>query len=176
MTKLISYFIFPFFIFYRALNNLNLYLNVKAELYRFIGCNVGDNVKIQKGAELNGCKNIKLGDNVFIGSNCVIVAYDEKVEIGDNTLIGASTKIISRTHRYDFSKDLYINEQGYINKAVNVGANVWIGFNCVILSGVTICNDSVIAAGSVVTKNITTPGVYGGVPAKFIKAIDYGKK
>jgi maltose O-acetyltransferase len=91
------------------------------------------------------------------------------VEIGKNTLIAAHCSITSVTHdARAYEKGLLYKETKII-KPVKIGNNVWIGSNCVILPGVTIGDNAVIAAGAVVRQDVTPQTVMGGVPAREIR-------
>lgn len=84
--------------------------------------------------------------SVFINRNCYIVAY-ERIVIGSGVTIGPSTCIVDHDHS--------MTNKGLMETGpISIGDNVWIGANCVILKGVTIGNNSVIASGSVVTKDV----------------------
>ncbi|TOB35760.1 hypothetical protein CGK06_26050 [Vibrio parahaemolyticus] len=76
--------------------------------------------------------------------------------------------MISRNHKFS-DIDKYIKEQGYQNAPIVIGNDVWIGFNSTILPGVSIGDGAVIAAHSVVTKDVPSYTVVGGIPAKEIK-------
>ncbi|WP_318411631.1 acyltransferase [Photobacterium leiognathi] len=170
MIKVISYIYMPLFLLKRFVFGSKIYSAIVINCYKLLGANIDDKVTFQYGALLSGCKNITIKNGTFIGRGVSITAYKEKVIIGSNCLIAADVKIISRSHNYmKMYNNVPILEQGYSHKEVLIGNNVWIGFNSIILSGVTICNNVVIAAGSVVTHSIDTPGVYGGIPAKLIK-------
>ena len=120
-------------------------------------CKIGDNsfvgpfVEIQKGVE--------------IGSNCKIQSHSficELVSIGSNCFIGHGVMFINDTMKTGPAN----GDQSKWQKT-SIGNNVSIGSNATILP-VTICNDVVIGAGSVVTKNIEETGIYAGNPAKKI--------
>lgn len=92
---------------------------------------------------------ITLGDNVHITKNVEFITHD------------GGTLILRKHH-----------PKLEITKPITVGDDVYIGINSIILPGVTIGNRCIIAAGSVVTKDIPNNSVVGGVPAKFIKTVD----
>jgi acetyltransferase-like isoleucine patch superfamily enzyme len=136
----------------------------------------GENVVIVQPVNLYGCK---IGDNVFIGPF---------VEIQRNVIIGNRTRVQSHSfvcelvtigddcvvaHGVMFINDTYAiggparGDQSFW-KATRIGNRVSIGSNATILP-VTICDDVVIGAGSVVTRNIDEPGKYAGSPAKLIR-------
>ena len=92
-----------------------------------------------------------------------------KVEIGKYTMLANDVKVIGGDHRYDLS-GLPIIFSGRNNlKATKIGDDVWIGANSIIMTGVKIGDGAIIAAGSVVTKDIEPYIVVGGIPARFIK-------
>lgn len=116
---------------------------------------------------------ITIGNNTRIHGSC-IHAYN-KISIGENCLIAANCQIIDGNgHDLSFPDVANrINTRGDAKKII-IEDNVWIGANCIILPGVRIGYGSVIAAGSVVVKDIPAMCVAGGNPAKIIK--DYSKK
>ena len=111
-------------------------------------------------------KNIKIGKNVFINSCC---RFQDQggIEIGDNVLIGHNTTIATLNH--DFNPNLRANLNP---NPVKIGNSVWIGADCTILPGVNIGDGAVIAAGSVVTKNVKSNTIVAGNPAKILKNIE----
>lgn len=132
----------------------------------------GKNVKIIQPVNIYGCT---LQDDVFVGpfveiQNDVIVKNNTRIQshtfICSNVLIGEDCFI---GHGVMFTNDKFINRK--LSKdflATIIGNKVYVGSNSTILP-VTICDDVVIGAGSVVTKNITESGTYAGNPAKKIK-------
>lgn len=109
--------------------------------------------------------NIFIGENVMLNYGCVILDVCP-VTIGDHTLIGPNTHIYTACHSLDSKERLKDVEFG---KPVTIGKNVWIGGNCTILPGISIGDNSIIGAGSVVTKNVPNNVVVVGNPAKIMK-------
>jgi acetyltransferase-like isoleucine patch superfamily enzyme len=105
--------------------------------------------------------------NSFIGRNCVITAK-EKVIINKNCLIAEMAVIRDQDHLM-----VNINEnrtvQNFNIAPIEIKENVWIASKATILKGITVGEHSVVAASAVVTKNIPSFEVWGGIPAKFIK-------
>lgn len=110
-------------------------------------------------------KNITVGKNVFINS-CCHFQDQGGVFIEDGVLIGHN--VVFATLNHDILPE---KRQSIYPAPIKIGKNVWIGSNSTILSGVTIGNDAVIGAGSVVTKDVPENCVVAGNPAKIIKHI-----
>lgn len=110
-------------------------------------------------------KNIFVGKDVFI--NCGCHFQDQGgIYIDDGALIGSEVVMATLNHSLKAK-----NRHDLIPSPIHIGKNVWIGSHATILPGVTIGDNSVIAAGATVTKNVPSNTVYGGTPAKFIKNI-----
>lgn len=117
---------------------------------------------------------LRCPENIYIGSNshinhycCIWASPNSKIRIGDNGLMGPGTMILSSNH--GIKKGLPMREQPFTEKDVSIGNDVWIGAKSIIVAGVTIGDGAIIAAGSVVTKDVAPYSIAGGIPAKFIK-------
>lgn len=110
-------------------------------------------------------KNIHLGKNVFINSGCKFQDQGG-IYIGDGVLIGHNTVLATLNHGI-----LPEERHDLIPKSIHIGNNVWIGSNSTVLAGVTIGDNAVIGAGSVVTKDIPENMIAVGSPARVIKSI-----
>lgn len=110
--------------------------------------------------------NIRIGKNVFINSGCCFQDQGG-IEIGDNVLIGQQVVIATINHDFNPSK-----RANMFPAPVKIGNSVWIGAHATILSGVTVGDNAIIAAGAVVTKDVPQNVVVAGVPAKIIKKIE----
>lgn len=130
---------------------------------------VGRNVNIQPLVRLEGFHNISIGDNSGIGRNSHLSALS-KISIGDNVMIGED--LIIKTANHTISASVEMIKLPMISKPVKIGNNVWIGARVIILSGVSIGDNVVVAAGAVVTKSFPSNCVIGGVPARIIKYIE----
>jgi acetyltransferase-like isoleucine patch superfamily enzyme len=108
---------------------------------------------------------IEIGKNVFINHGCSFLDLGG-ITIEDDVLIGPKVNLVTENHPLD-----PINRRALIAKAIVIKRNAWIGAAATILPGVTVGENSVIAAGAVVTKDVAANTIVGGVPAKFIKNI-----
>lgn len=106
--------------------------------------------------------NIEIGARVFINFNCTILDVG-KISIGDATQIGPSVQIYSADHPRDPAERLAGLES---SRPVKIGCNVWIGGGAIILPGVTIGDNAIIGAGSVVTRDVAPGVTVAGNPAR----------
>lgn len=133
-----------------VINPVNLY-----------GCTIGSNVFVGPFVEIQ--KDVNIGDRTKIQSHSFIC---ELVDIGKDSFIGHGVMFINDT----FAEGGPARGDKSLWKQTKIGDNVSIGSNATILP-VTVCDNVVIGAGSVVTKDIKTPGVYAGNPARLIKTL-----
>lgn len=132
----------------------------------------GENAEFRMGAYAVGCSNIKIGNNVVIRPNSVLIATEKgKIEIENNVLIGTGVHIYVSNHEFtDITKPIY--SQGHSSeKSVVLKEGCWIGANAVILPGVSIGINAVVGAGSIVTRNVEDFTVVAGNPARIIKTL-----
>lgn len=113
-------------------------------------------------------ENIYIGKNSYINGGHIMASPNAKITIGDDCLISYQVHMRTDMHAYSDSSTL-IRNQGFIEKDITIGNDVWIGYGAQIMSGVTVADGCVIGASAVVTHDTVPYGVYGGVPAKLIK-------
>ncbi|WP_138441800.1 sugar O-acetyltransferase [Marinobacter alexandrii] len=111
--------------------------------------------------------NIRLGTKVFFNFNCVVLDV-APVTIGSNTLFGPSVQIYTATHPINAAERRKWLESA---KPIMIGSDVWVGGGAIICPGVAIGDRSVIAAGSVVTRDVPPDTVVAGNPARVIRAL-----
>lgn len=144
------------------------FLNViKGLLLKGMGAKIGKRVVFYPGLWIAPGRNLVLGDDVDLAKD-VLITTSGGVTIGNRVLVGYRTQILSTNHVIPVGKE-HIFNAGHEKKTIIIEKDVWIGANCIILAGVTIGEGSVLAAGSVVTKNVPAFSIYGGVPAKLLK-------
>jgi acetyltransferase-like isoleucine patch superfamily enzyme len=158
---------------------------------------VGKNFIAQDNCEINGLsqKCLVFGDKVTIGSYAIIrpsnlyggeagvglkvgnnsnigpysyIGCSGYIEIGDNVMMSPRVSIYSENHNFS-DPEIPMNEQGVTRSFVKIEDDCWIAANSVILAGVTIGKGSVVAAGSIVTKDVPPFSIVAGNPAKVIK-------
>src|SRR5699024_86665 len=151
----------------RELNNVDIEsFERKNEIIKQLYGSTGSNHSIEDNFHCDLGYNIHVGDEFYAGYNCVILDMGE-VRIGDNCMLGPNVGIYTAGHSIE---PLDRNKSGY-TIPIKIGNDVWVGGNCVILAGVTIGDNSVVAAGSIVTKDVPKNTVVAGNPAKIIKEI-----
>ena len=138
---------------------------VRNILSKITGNKIDNSVQVLTPFNTDFGANIRLGKDVFINKSCMFVDLGG-IELEDKVLIGPDVKILSVNHPLDPK-----NRRGVILKGVKIKHNAWLGAGVTVCPGVTIGENSVIGAGSIVTKDVPNNTVYAGVPAKFIKNI-----
>lgn len=134
------------------------------QLLRFIGFDIGSPVIIDRNFQFADPHTIKIGNNVLIRENCVL---DHNITIEDYCTLSRDVMILSAGHNpVDMS---------YVAKPVILKKFCWVGARATIMSGVSIGEFSVVAAGSVVTKDVPPHSLVGGVPARVIRTLEKPK-
>lgn len=123
---------------------------------------VGDRTEIRPPFFVDYGYNIHVGSRVFLNFNCVLLDV-APITIGDRTQIGPDVQIYAADHPRDPSIRRANLENG---RPVRIGANVWIGGGAILLPGVTIGDDAIIGAGSIVTRDVPAGATVVGNPAR----------
>ncbi|MCU7491202.1 MAG: acyltransferase [Bacteroidota bacterium] len=151
---------------YKKINDVKLGENVK--IYDFVnlyGCSIGDNTKVGTFVEIQ--KNATIGKNCKISSHTFIC---EGVHIEDEVFIGHNVTFINDKYPQSTNPDGSMqNEQDWKVVETFIKKRASIGSSATILCGVTIGENAVVGAGSVVTKDVPPNAVVAGVPARIIK-------
>lgn len=131
-------------------------------------------MKIVGNPRIHPTASLRCGENIYLGKNshinqycCIWASKNSKIILGDNLLMGPGVKIFSSNHSSKLGTPM--NMQPHVEKDIIIGNDVWLGANSVIVAGVKIGDSAIIAAGSVVTKDVPEYTIVGGVPAKPIK-------
>lgn len=110
-------------------------------------------------------ENIHIGKNVFVNHACTFMDRGG-ITVEDNVLIGPKVNLITTNHPINPSE-----RRATISQPIVIKKGAWIGVGATILPGVTIGENSIVAAGAVVSKDVPDNTIVGGIPAKFIKSI-----
>lgn len=148
--------------------------NVTIDALSNNGVRLGNNVTIARYSTIQ-CTGVirEMGNGVEIGDNSAVGAYSflggqGGIKIGQNVIMGPKVNIFSENHNFD-QIDIPIRLQPTTRKGVVIEDNCWIGANSTIVDGVTVHSGCVVAAGSVVTRDVPSNTIVGGVPAKVIR-------
>ncbi|MFA6865989.1 MAG: sugar O-acetyltransferase [Clostridia bacterium] len=150
-------------------NNLKYTENVKGQdLLKKMFAVIGDECLILQPFYASwGGKNVHFGNNIFANFNLTLID-DGDIFVGDNVMMASNVTLVTATH--PINPTLRKTQTQY-NKPIYIGENVWLGANVVVLPGVSIGKNSVIGAGSVVTKDIPENVVAVGAPCKVLRLI-----
>lgn len=112
-----------------------------------------------------------IDNRVIIGMGANIRAAGGEIHIGEGTMLGPYVSLIGANHMMD-NKSYYIDQAWDDKKVgVNIAKNVWLGTGVIVLPGVSIGENSVIAAGAVVTRNVPSGELWAGIPAASIRTL-----
>jgi acetyltransferase-like isoleucine patch superfamily enzyme len=138
---------------------------VRAILSDIIGNDIAESTTIFAPFFTNFGRYIRIGKNVFINHACSFLDMGG-ITIEDNVLIGPKVNLITENHPIDPAQ-----RNSLIGKPILIKKNAWIGASATILPGITVGENSIVAAGSIVTKDVPANTIVGGNPAKTMKNI-----
>jgi acetyltransferase-like isoleucine patch superfamily enzyme len=139
---------------------------VRALFSDLIGKKVDDSFLLIPPFYATGGADTRIGRNVFVNQNCTF--YDlGGLDIADDVMIGPNVSLITSGHPVEPSR----RRDFTIAKPIVIERNVWIGAGATIIGSVTVGENSVVAAGSVVTRNVPPNTLVGGNPARVIRSI-----
>ena len=127
---------------------------------RFVWVGDGTKIRCHEG-------EVEIGAKTVLGQECTISAY-RHVRIGEQCVIADRAMFIDFDHGV-VDVERPIRHQGIYMRDVEVGSNVWIGYNACILRGVRVGDNSIVGANAVVTRDVPANAVVGGVPARVIR-------
>lgn len=136
--------------------------SLKRMILRIFGARVGIGVVIKPRVNIHFPWKLSIGDHVWIGEEVFMLNF-EQLTIGNNVCISQRVLLCGGNHNY---KD---PAMPYRNGPITLKDGSWIGAACFVGPNVTVGTDTVVAAGSIVTKSIYDNGIYGGNPLNFIK-------
>ncbi len=139
----------------------------KDKIIKKLFAKTGKQITVEQNFWCDYGYNIFVGENFYMNHNCTILD-GAKVKFGDNVFVAPNCGFYTAGHPLDYETR---NKGLEYAKPIEVGNNVWIGGNVVVLPGVTIGDNVVIGAGSVVNKDIPSNSIAVGNPCKVIKEI-----
>lgn len=131
----------------------------------------GNNVYIGRGCAITGIYNLEFKDNIYIGKN---VTIEIEGTIGSGVLIANNVGIVGRRDHDVFNNDSPaffargVREDRSLSLPTHIGDGSWIGYGAIIMSGVELGKNCIVASGSVVTKDIPENAIVGGNPARVL--------
>lgn len=141
-------------------------MEMKSAVEDILEREIPDTVRIRQPFYMDFGKNVTFGENIFVNAS-VHMQDHGGIRIGDNALIGHQVVFATLDH------DLAASKRSTLHPApIVLEEDVWIGANSVVLKGVTIGEGSVVAGGSVVTKDVPKNVVVGGNPARVLKKLE----
>jgi len=142
---------------------------IRTVFSELIGQKVDENFLLIPPFYTTGGDEIRVGRNVFVNQNCTF--YDlGGLDIADDVIIGPNVNIITSGHPLEPSQRRAVT----IGNPIVIERNVWVAAGATVVGGVTIGENSVVAAGSVVTKDVPSNALVGGNPARVIRSIGDG--
>ena len=139
---------------------------IRALFSNLIGKKVDDSFMLIPPFYTTGGPDIRVGRNVFVNQNCTF--YDlGGLDIADDVMIGPNVSLITSGHPIEPSR----RRDGVIAKPIVIERNVWIASGATVIGGVTVGENSVVAAGSVVTRDVPPNSLVGGNPSRVIRSI-----
>jgi len=147
------------------MNNSSDPAEIRHLLSQITGSEIDESVAVFTPLYINYGKHTRIGKNVFINFDCVFLDLGG-ITIEDNVLIAPKVSLLSEGHPASPQ-----NRQSLVPGHIRIKKNAWIGAGAIILPGVTIGENAVVAAGAIVSKDVADNIIVGGVPAKIIKTI-----
>ena len=144
--------------------------SVRKDLFPYNDFRIGTKSIVEDFATLNNAVGIlQIGERSLVGLSCVLIG---PIIIGDDVMLAQNIVVLGLNHNYQ-NINLPISKQSYSTQLITIEDECWIGANSVITAGVTIGKHSVVAAGSVVVKNVPSYCVVAGNPAKVVKRYNF---
>ncbi|WP_102292219.1 acyltransferase [Vibrio cyclitrophicus] len=142
-----------------------LIMRLRGLLYSPFMAKCGHNFQVASTCRILGLETLYVGDNVYFAANSFINGGGE-IHLGNDVMLGIGVVVVSGNHTLlDGSYRFGRREE----KSIDIGFGSWVGANSTILAGAVVPESSIVAAGGVVTCQLTSSGVYGGVPVRKIK-------
>lgn len=139
---------------------------VRGYLRKITGGDVPDTVRVFPPLNINYGPGVHFGDDCFLNFGCTLLALGG-ITLGDGAFIGPHCVLATEYHPEDPAR-----RHSLLTKPIVIGKNAWLGTDVKVLAGVTIGENAIVAAGSVVTKDVPANMVVAGIPAKVIRPLE----
>ena len=145
--------------------------NFKTQMLRWAGVKVGKNVEVFQGVKIQGIGEVEIGDGAFIGHEALLMVNEgSKIIIESNSIVSTRTTIITGFHEITPYEARILSRTGTTSTII-IGKGCCVLAKSVVLPGVSIGEMSIVAAGSVVTRDVEPYTMVAGVPAVFKKRL-----
>lgn len=143
----------------------------KSNLLRWAGVKVGRNVEIFQGVKIQGVGEVEIGDGAFLGHEALLMVNEgSKIEIGKESIVGSRSILVTGFHDITPNGDRILSRTG-TTSTITIGRGCSVSTGVMVLPGVIVGEMSIVAAGSVVTKDVEPYTMVAGVPAVFKKRL-----
>ncbi|TDB59796.1 acyltransferase [Arundinibacter roseus] len=160
----VKWFVNPFI--HQRGKSVKIRRRVRMDVLPFNHFSIGDHSTIEEFSTINnGVGDVSIGQNTLIGLSNVIIG---PVTIGNNVIMAQHVVVSGLNHTYE-NTTIPIKDQGTYTRPICINDDCWIGANVVITAGVKVGFHSIVAAGSVVTKDVPPLCIVGGNPARILK-------
>ncbi len=139
---------------------------IRAAVAELTGSDVDPSVRVVPPLWSDHGRALRLGERVFVNHGCTINDLGGIV-IGDDVMVGPNVQLLSAGHPVDPAE----RRAGVVVARIEIGRGVWIGAGATVLQGVRVGEDSVVAAGAVVTRDVPARVLVAGVPARVVRSL-----
>lgn len=143
-------------------SKFSLFRYWRVALIRLFGGEIDWHASLHPSSKIEYPWNLKMARNASLGEKSWVYAMD-KISIGENSCIGKDVYLLTGSH------NIYSSSFDLVTKPISIGKGVWVATKAMVLPGIEVGDFSVVAAGSVVLKDVEPWTIVGGNPAKFIK-------
>lgn len=142
---------------------------LKARVLRWAGAEVGKDVELFWGMQVQGVGELVIGDRAFIGHEVLMMINEgSKIIIEEEAIVGSRSIVVTGFHPVTPDGKRILSREG-TSSTVRIGRGCSVLTNCTVLPGITVGEMSIVAAGATVAKNVEPYTLVGGCPAKFIR-------
>jgi acetyltransferase-like isoleucine patch superfamily enzyme len=131
---------------------------------------LGHDVVVRAGSVISADGGtVSIGDNTYVGFQCILLGGPAGLRIGSDVMFGPQCLVVANDH--GLRRDALFRKQALTSKGISIADNVWVSGHVTIVDGVSVGSGCVIAAGSVVTRDVPSGVLVGGVPARILREL-----